>query len=192
MNRAMRTRRLYALVAAATAVVEAPDVPAGINLLAEALEPYDLPSLLSEVAYADREDARRHAEADKVEAGERAFAELPDAPPRMQCEVEVARDMGRWTDFGRCEKAANRIVMDYDNHRERCLCAVHAKAFVTTGKMPTISGWTKTATRESWYRIKGWCMAPDPKQDPRKPRSYCKVKVEIGTGRHEGREHKFQ
>lgn len=199
--RAMRDRRLYALVASAT---EALDILRDedhrrpiVGLLEEALEPYSIESLRRAVAWADEDAARRQKEADRIEAGKRAFAELPDAPPRRQCEVHVARDQGRWTDFGRCEKVATRIVMDEKNRRERCLCTVHATEFAR-GETPgtgfgRIGSGADVPTHESWYRIKGWCMAPDPAPaDRRRAQRFCAVKVDQGTGRHEGKEHRFQ
>lgn len=196
MARAKRTRALAALVEAATDSLSAIEDPDLRQQVEEALKPYSLSDLRSSIAWADREDAQRAAAEAKVAEGERRLAELPDAPPRMQCEAHVARDQGRWTEFGRCEKQATRIVMDYDAKRERVACTIHAKEFVTTGKAGT--GWDvigthrSSPTRESWYRIKGWCMAPDPRPDPRKPQRFCRIKVETGNGRHDGKEHKFQ
>lgn len=188
--RANAARRLLALVEAASSVTDpSPE-------LIEALKPYDIEQMRRGVAYYNEDDARRQRELDRIEEGKRAFAELPDAPERRQCEVHVARDMGRWTDFGRCEKVATRVVMDWKAKRERCLCTIHAQEFAR-GQTPG-TGFGKIGTREdvptheSWYRIKGWCMAPDPAPaDRRRPTRYCRVKVDQGTGRHEGKEHKF-
>jgi hypothetical protein len=196
MRRAKEARRLLALLEAATAVLPAIEDPDSAEDLRKALSEYHIENLRSSLVWADREDARREAEEAKVAEGKRAFDELPDSPPRRQCEAHVARDMGRWTNFGRCEKAANRIVMDWTSKRERCLCSLHAKEFVTTGKAGTgfnVIGkaGVEEPTHESWYRIHGWCMEPDPKPDPRKPARYCKVKVEIGSGRHEGKDHRY-
>jgi hypothetical protein len=193
MRRGKEARRMLALLEAGAAQ------PDPSPALIEALAAYRIEDYRSSVSWADREDAHRAAAEAKVAEGERRFAELPDAPPRMQCGAAVARDQGRWTEFGRCEKVANRIVMDYDNHRERVLCSGHAREFVTTGKAPGI-GWADAAhngkyggvTHESWYRIKGWCMEPDPRPDPRKPTRYCTVKVDKGRGTHPEKEHKFQ
>lgn len=197
MRRATEARRLLALIDAATAALPAVEDPDSADDLRKALKAYpDAESMRSSIKWYDREDERRAAEgAARVEAGERAFAELPDAPERRQCEVHVARDMGRWTDFGRCEKQATRIVMDYDAKRERCLCTLHAKEFARGDKPGTgfarIGTKEDVPTHESWYRIKGWCMAPDPHPDARKPVRYCRVKVDTGRGTHEGKEHKF-
>jgi len=193
--RGNKTRRLLALVEAATAALPTIEDPGCADDLRRALDSYNLAGLRRDVAYYDEEDARRQREVEVIEKGKREFEELPDAPERLQCEAHVARNMGRWTDFGRCEKAATRVIMDWAAKRERVVCTIHAKEFVTTGRAGTgferIGRGTQTATHESWYRIKGWCMSPDPHPDPRKPTRYCRVRVDTGSGQHEGKEHRW-
>jgi hypothetical protein len=195
--REVKTRRLHALVEAATASLPAIGDPLLANDLRDALAPYSLPGLRGEVEWADRAAASRQAEADRVERGLRALEELPDAPPRRQCEAYVARDMGRWTDFGRCEKTATRIIMDVAAvpRRERCVCSIHAKEFARDGRAGTGFGRIGTGKEEptsaDWYRVKGWCMVPDPNPDPRKPERFCVVRVDMGNGHHHGKEHKW-
>ena len=197
--RQARDRRLLALLEAATAAVEAvedDDLSADLRAALAAYGPEAITGLRVSVEWADREDAHRKREQERIEAGKRAFAELPDAPERRQCEAHVARDMGRWTDFGRCENTATRIVMDWDAKRERVVCTIHAKEFARGEKPGTgfgrIGDGKEKPTHESWYRIKGWCMEPDPIPDPRKPQRFCRVRVDTGSGRHEGKGHRFQ
>lgn len=197
IRRANEARRLLALIDAATSALPAIEDPDSQRDLAVALKAYpDLDTMRRSVAYYDKEDARRQRDEDRIVEGKRRYEELPDAPPRRQCEAHVARDQGRWTDFGRCEKVATRIVMDYDAKRERCLCTTHAKEYVTDGKAGT--GFNtlgkpgvEPKTHESWYRIHRWCMAPDPNPDARKPQRFCSVRADIATGRHDGKEHRF-
>lgn len=183
MRRANEARRLLALVEAATDVVDRWDAK-DRQALRKALGPYPLKTMREGAAYYDKIDAQRRAEVDQVETGKRAFEELPLAPPRMQCATEVARNMGRWTDFGRCDNVGQYVVFDRAAKLERVACRQHALKFVTNGR-PSMSGWSKRPTHESWYRIKGFCMEPGP------PGTFCKVKVEIGTGKHPGKEHVF-
>ena len=60
--RGMRTRRLYALVAAAGDALSAIEDPALRAALRAALEPYDRAALIRDVAYYDRLDADRAPE----------------------------------------------------------------------------------------------------------------------------------
>jgi hypothetical protein len=193
-------RRLYALVDAATAVYKSVEDTDLRSALGKALQAYDLPALARSVAHYNVEAERRRADEEAHAASLRLFDELPDAPPRMQCHAQVARDMGRWTNFGRCQKPATRIVMDREARRERVLCTIHAKEWAD--KVKVDEGWwydgrawlakpgdkwgrgNEVETSPHWYRAQGWCME---KQDGK----FCKVRVDKGTGRHEGKDHRF-
>ena len=190
--------RLLALVEAAHAALASVEDPDSADDLREALKPYDLKQLRDGAAYYNREEARRRAEEQAVADSLRLFDELPDAPPRMQCHAQVARDMGRWTQFGRCEKPATRVVLDREARRERVVCTIHAKEWATVRSIKD-HGWydhpnnlrghignpgNSRETHESWYRGQKWCMV-------KSGNDYCKVRVDIGSGKHEGKEHKF-
>lgn len=204
LAREQRTRQLSDLVEAATAALSAIEDPDLARDLQEALKPYDLKNLRSSIEYYNREKARREEDERRAAEGARFFEELPDAPPRMQCHTQVARDMGRWTDFGRCEKPATRVVLDRANRRERVCCTIHAKEWAQKGGEVDPYWWydhpshlirdegtayqkgNPVETHRSWYRMQGWCMAKRVSDG-----AYCKVRVDKGSGKHEGKEHRF-
>lgn len=186
--REARTRKLHALVYAATVALEhlPPHGAARADLL-RALEPYSLRDLNRDVADADKRAAERRAAEEALAGARRAFEELPDAPPRLQCEAEVSHVLGLMIDFDRCGNEAKRIILDPEARRERAVCVIHARKVLEDGK-PQFGWYDATyrgdqRTHTSWYRMKGWCME-------RVGDRYCKVRVEVGTGLHPGKAHR--
>lgn len=201
------TMRDLALVEAATKAldhIEDEEVRAELD---RALQSWSLKNLRAGAEYVMKRRAEKQAEVERKQAGSRLFEELPDAPPRMQCHAQVARDMGRWTDFGRCEKPATRIVLDRAARRERVLCMIHAKEWadrecssrpvdpywwydhpshLLKTDAPSYARGNPVETSPHWYRGQGWCMAKRVSDG-----AYCKVRADKGSGKHEGKEHRF-
>lgn len=127
--------------------------PALYTRLAAALFFYSLDAARVNVAYHDKQDRREQEEEDRKTEANLSFEELPDAPYRVQCQIEVGRDQGRWTQFGRCENAAKKIVYNQKDKTERCLCTVHAKEFALRG-ISSFGKWHDLPSHESWARVK--------------------------------------
>lgn len=153
--RAQEAREKLALLEAANDSLDTLQTssPELYRRLAAALFFFNLDTARANVAYHDKEDQREQDEEDRKAAANLSFEELPDAPYRVQCQIDVARDQGRWTQFGRCENAAKKIVYNQKDKTERCLCTVHAKEFVLRG-FSSFGKWHDLPSHESWARVK--------------------------------------
>lgn len=112
--------------------------------------------------------------------------ELPDAPPRTRCAIRVTRAMGRWTDFGRCDNIAKRIALVQKGRFARSgprvevpVCQIHARKALVESL--DVAEDDPKDTGPWWWRTKGLCMSRAPIGG-----EYCDVRVETGTGLHEG------